>query len=627
MAGMNGGSFLLKRFFFVMALSILFAGQGQATIGSPALEKFLMPGGTSFDRFGRSVAVDGDTAIIGAPYDHTSAGSDAGSAYVFVRTGGVWEKQAELIPNNPAAYDNFGFSVALDGDTAVIGAYGADFSIGSAYVFVRSGGEWTQEAKLTPSNGGEDDCFGASVAVAGDTVVVGAYQHNELGNNSGSAYVFVRSDGEWRQEQELFPADGEEGDIFGYSVAVDGDTIVIGAMYNSPSDLRYAGSVYIFTRTDSEWNQEGKLLEPAGSSYNNFGASVSLDGDTALIGTSHNIFTSMGAAYIFTRSGMDWDQGRKLTPTDGVIGDSFGISVSLDADTAVIGAWYADNEALGTIDSGAAYIFTRDTNTGDWLEKAKLVAPDGSDNQNFGHRVAVSGNTALVGASQDSELGTKAGAAYLFGPPCGWGRTLPAGRWQMTAPPCTADPNTVIDQLADDIGTEANYDVRWISFAFDPVVQDYDQQVEDDPFSLGAGNWNFSYDGGFITFEGTSTPVEDCTAPYGLTGNCFVIPLEIASGSDRWNMVGHPLPYAVAWDQVRIAVYDENGSWALYTPTEANDADIVEKNLYRWTGSSYETWDDVEPLLGTLQPQESIWVRSLPGSGAYSELKLLIPAQ
>ena len=209
--------------------------------------KLLASDGAASDLFGGDVALDGDTAVIGARR-HDDNGLNSGAAYVFTRTAGVWTEQVKLLPADGAAFDEFGVRVALDGDTAVIGAFGDDdngFDSGSAYVFTRTAGVWTEQAKLLPADGTEGDIFGTSVTLDGDTVVIGADGDDDNGSNSGSAYVFTRTAGVWTQQVKLLPADGAAGDEFGVSVGLDGDTAVIGA-FGDDDNGSAAGSAYVF---------------------------------------------------------------------------------------------------------------------------------------------------------------------------------------------------------------------------------------------------------------------------------------------------------------------------------------------------------------------------------------------
>ena len=219
--------------------------------------KLLASDGAAEDWFGYSVALDGDTAVVGSRFDDDN-GEASGSAFVYVRSGGVWTEQAKLTASDGAAFDEFGISVAIDGDTAVVGAweagdtpiFGADN--GWAYVFVRVGGVWTEQAKLIASDAEINENFGISVAVSGDTVVVGSWHDDDacpsdIFCRSGSAYVFTRSGAVWTQQAKLTASDAAAGDQFGVSVAVDVDTAVVRAL--PCSSCAGTGSAYVFTRS------------------------------------------------------------------------------------------------------------------------------------------------------------------------------------------------------------------------------------------------------------------------------------------------------------------------------------------------------------------------------------------
>ena len=209
--------------------------------------KLMASDAQSSDYFGYSVAVSGDTAVIGARYEDTG-GSDAGAAYVFTRSGGSWTQQAKLMASDAQSSDRFGGSVAVSGDTAVIGARlenTGGSGAGAAYVFTRTGGSWTQQAKLMASDAQESDQFGYSVSVSGDTAVIGARSEDTGGSDAGAAYVFTRTGGAWVEQAKLMASDAQAGDYFGYSVSVSGDTAVIGA-YAEDTGGSTAGAAYIF---------------------------------------------------------------------------------------------------------------------------------------------------------------------------------------------------------------------------------------------------------------------------------------------------------------------------------------------------------------------------------------------
>ena len=262
--------------------------------------------GSAVDHFGNSIAISGDTVVVGARADNDS-GADSGSAYVYVRSGSIWSQQAKLTGSDGAADDFFGISVAVSGDTAVVGARNDDDSgadSGSAYVYVRSGSAWSQQAKLTAGDGATGDLFGLSVAVSGDTAVVGAVWDDDNGGNSGSAYVFVRSGSVWSEQAKLTPSDGAAGDQFGLSVAISGDTVVTGGDGDDDKGSS-SGSAYVFVRSGSSWSEQAKLTPSDGAASDVFGRSVAISGDTAVVGAEFDDDkgSSSGSAYVFVRSG------------------------------------------------------------------------------------------------------------------------------------------------------------------------------------------------------------------------------------------------------------------------------------------------------------------------------------
>ena len=292
--------------------------------------------------FGSSVAIDGDTCVIGAQ----GTNSETGSAYVFTNIGGTWNQVAELTATDAARYDLFGSSVAIDGSTCVIGAPGTNSYSGSAYIFTNTGGTWSQVAELTATDATSEDQFGISVAIDGDTCVIGSAGTN---SETGSAFVFTKSGGTWSQVAELTASDAASGDAFGISVAIDGDTCVIGALGTNS----YTGSAYVFTKSGGTWSQAAKLTEPDGFSYDQFGIGVAIDGDTCVIGATDTIFSS-GSAYLFTKSGGTWGQVAELISGD--YEGNYG-SVTIDGDTCVIGAPVTNSY------TGSAYFFSSSTST------------------------------------------------------------------------------------------------------------------------------------------------------------------------------------------------------------------------------------------------------------------------
>jgi uncharacterized protein (DUF2345 family) len=269
--------------------------------------------GLAFDRFGRSVAISGHTVVVGAFGADIGSNTNQGAAYVFVKPSGGWSgnltENAKLTASDGAAFDEFGTSVAVSGDTVVVGARGNNSFQGAAYVFVKPGGGWsgnlTQDAKLTASDGAASDVFGSSVAVSGDTVVVGAPHKN---SSQGAAYVFVKPSGGWSgnltQDAKLTASDGAAGDEFGVSVAISGDTVVVGAPFDDIGGNTYQGAAYVFVKPSGGWTTTStftaKLTASDGAVDDYFGSSVAVSGDTVVVGAP--VFAEAarpGAAYVF----------------------------------------------------------------------------------------------------------------------------------------------------------------------------------------------------------------------------------------------------------------------------------------------------------------------------------------
>jgi hypothetical protein len=351
--------------------------------------------------------------VIGALRDDDN-GVDSGSVYVFTRFGTNWSQQTKFTAADSGAGDEFGGQVALDGDIAVIGARHDDdkgVDSGSAYVFTRSGTAWSHQAKLTASDGAAGDEFGYSVAISGDTAVIGAPRDDDKSDDSGSAYVFTRSGSSWSQQAKLAASDGAAGDVFGISVAISGDTVVIGADLADEKGSN-SGAAYVFSRSGNTWSQHVKLTADDGAAGDLFGIRVTLSGDTAVIGAARDDDKGdeSGAAYVFIRSGIEWVQQAKLSATDGVANDRFGTRVAIYGNTAVIGAILGDATSNK---SGSAYVFTRSGSS--WSQQAKLAASDGAADDVFGWSVALYGDTVMIGAPTSIiALPGGTGSAYVF---------------------------------------------------------------------------------------------------------------------------------------------------------------------------------------------------------------------
>ncbi len=363
---------------------------------APCESQKVLPTALSYN-FGASVALDGDTMVVGAPGDNTHGG-DAGAAHVFVRSGDTWTEQAALFASDSAAGDLLGYSIAISGDTLVVGAFG-NGGVGAAYVFVRTGTTWTQQAKLTASDGTGADHFGRAVAVDGDTALIGSDRYDNGGSNdAGAAYVFVRSGANWSQQAKLTAGDPGSNDYFGHSVALSGGTAVVGAFAHDGPGAD-AGAAYVFQRNGSSWPQQSKLTASDAAAGDFFGLSVAIDGDTAVVGAPND--DNSGSAYVFARSGAAWSQQAKVSG-DGAPTDELGDSVAIHANTMAVGAPY-DNTVDGA-DAGTVHLYFRTGTV--WSEVATLRASDTAGGEQFGYSVAVSGDTLAGGAFWDSPTGS-----------------------------------------------------------------------------------------------------------------------------------------------------------------------------------------------------------------------------
>ncbi len=433
------------------------------------------------DKFG-ILAISGDTMVVSAREEFSDAtgvngnqgdnsAAYSGAAYVFVRNGTSWSQQAYLKASNTDGGDLFGWSVAISGDTIVVGAQGeasiatgvnGDQSdntfqyIGAAYVFTRTGTQWSQQAYLKASNTtATNAAFGYSVAIDDDTLVVGA---NNSEQGTGSAYVFARSGTTWSQQAYLKGSNTESLDIFGQSVAIYGDTLVIGAYREdsnatgsngdqSNNSVRDSGAVYIFTRNGTVWSQETYLKASNTGVGDTFGVSVALSDDTLVVGAweeasnatgsngdqSSNSVPEAGAAYVFTRSGTQWSQQAYLKASNPGLADFFGRWVRMFDDTLVVGANHESSNATGVNgdqsdnsvpEAGAAYVFTREGTV--WSQQAYLKATVTGVDDRFGRSVDISEDTIVVGAFLEDSNATgsngdphdnsmpDAGAVYVF---------------------------------------------------------------------------------------------------------------------------------------------------------------------------------------------------------------------
>ncbi len=349
-------------------------------------------------RFGYAAAIDDDTLAIGA-YQDKDLGFRAGAVYIFTRAGDSWTEVAKLKASDGAEGDEFGASVAVQGDTLLVGAPRHDAlgqDSGAAYVFQRSGDTWAQATKIVPRTIGASDLFGHAVSLSGDTAVVGAPQDDTRFSNAGMAYVFQRTASGWIEQARLYAADAGGGDYLGHSAAISGNHVVLGAPFYDTPEAPNRGSAYIFERVGSAWTQTAQL-EPLHSPRDSLvGFSVAIDGETALLGAFRsNIGHQFGEVHAFVKSGSEWVYEAGMQPADGADADRFGHAVALAGDVALIGAPTDDTH---TYNGGSAYIFERRST---WTEVQELSADSIDRDDAFGWSVALSRGQAVVGARAD----------------------------------------------------------------------------------------------------------------------------------------------------------------------------------------------------------------------------------
>ena len=467
------------------------------TIDPIAQQAYLKASNTgSSDFFGNAVAISGDTLVVSAPGEASNAtgvnGSQSdnsllgsGAAYVFTRSGTTWSQQAYLKASNPGSGDYFGFFLAISGDTIVVAAANEDsastgvngnqndenaINSGAAYVFTRTGTTWSQQAYLKASNTGAGDNFGDTISISGDTVVVGANgeasfatgvngnQNDNSATSAGAVYVFTRSGIVWSQQAYIKASNTKAGQNFGWSVAISGDTLVVGAVneqsnavgvngnQNDISTLG-AGAAYVFTRSGTVWSQQAYLKASNSGSNDFFGNAAAISGDTLVVGAigeasnstgvngvqTDNSAVNSGAVYVFTRTGTTWSQQAYIKASNTGSGDFLGTSVAISGDTLIAGANGEASNATGVngvqtdnsaSNAGAVYVFTRTGTT--WSQQAYLKASNAETRDDFGIAVAISGDTLVVGAYgesssavgvngiQSDNTAVSSGASYVF---------------------------------------------------------------------------------------------------------------------------------------------------------------------------------------------------------------------
>lgn len=425
------------------------------------IQKLTASDGSVGDFFGFSISLAEDRALIGSFQDDDNGGF-SGSAYIFDYDGNIWSQSQKLIASNGSSFDDFGYSVSLSGNRALIGAPNAFNGDGMAYIFDFDGSEWSQTQFLYASGFPNFVNFGSAVSLFEGRALIGSRLDNENGNQSGASYVFDFDGKNWLETQKIITDDGSSGDLFGVTVSLSGNRALIGST-GDDDNAAQSGSAYVFDLNKDGWQQKQKLTGDVGAAFDEFGYSVSLFENRALIGAylDDDLVQNTGAAYIFELHGNQWILGQKLTTND--VSRYLGRSVSLYEDRALIGAF-------DIYDQGFAYVF--DFNGSTWEQSQKLAAEDGAINDRFGASVSLFNNRALIGAYYDSnENGVAAGSAYVF--------DFDGSNWELTQKLLT-DDGTHSNQFGYAVSLQqdraligANLDSAGSAYVFDYIGGDW----------------------------------------------------------------------------------------------------------------------------------------------------------
>ncbi len=360
------------------------------------------------DLFGNAVAARGDLLVVGARSDDEAA-ENAGAAYVFRLDAGVWTEEAKLTASDGAAADEFGYSVAVDDDVVVVGARRVDSgtltNAGAAYVYRYSGGTWTEEDKLTAAVPAASDELGYSVAVSGDVAAVSAHLDDDEGSGAGAVYLFRHDDDAWSEEIQLTASDAAATDQFGRAVALCGDWLAAGSP-NEDDGGSNAGAVYLFSFDGVDWAEEDKLLASDAGAGDAFGSSVAIFDDVLVAGgpLEDTGGVNSGAAYVFRNDAGAWDEEQKIAPEAPDSEAEFGNAVAVFGDLIAAGAHHDID------DNGAVYVFGFSGSA--WSELGKQSTDDGGSASLLGTSVAVLGNGVLGGALEGDGAGVDSGAVH-----------------------------------------------------------------------------------------------------------------------------------------------------------------------------------------------------------------------
>lgn len=360
------------------------------------------------DHFGEAMAISGNVMVVGAPGEGT-LGIWSGAAYVFRHNGISWVEEQKLTPSDGVFDQRFGFSVAIDGNVIAIGEEDQDCQ-GFVYVFRFNGATWNQEVKLSPSTASPCNRFGESIDVDGDLILVGAKQDDAIGGafRTGSAFLFRFNGSQWVEEQKLRSSNPGPDDFFGTGVALQGDLAVVGAPRTQFGSASHFGSVYSFRLVGTTWTQEQELVPSDSHDNNQFGTSIAIDGNTLVVGTSE--IGIPGSAYVYEHNGMFFGNEAILSASDGHSGSRFGNRVSLSGNAVVVGASWDSEQGTG---AGAAYLFLRG-GASTWVQTHKLLSTGATNGDHIGESVAVAGSLIVIGSASHNTIGSNSGSTFAY---------------------------------------------------------------------------------------------------------------------------------------------------------------------------------------------------------------------
>lgn len=378
------------------------------------------------DEFGRAVAVSGNLAIVGAPRND-SMGVNAGAAFIYEydAANDVWTEAAGLYPTDAGLYDEFGGAVSIDSNRAVVGSM-SHAGTGAVYVFEKiNDSTWAQTAKLLAADAAMGDKFGGKVALDGDRIMVAAKGDNSIyGYDQGAVYMFTfqADSGRWEQEAKIIPL--AAGIVFEFGTAIDlsGTDAIVSATYDNTGGLANS-SVYLFSLENGRWMQQGRLSSPSAQLGDLFGSAVAIEGNRAVVGAylDDTDAQDAGSVFVFQRDSTGWQETARLGAQDASVKAFMGISVALSGNRIIAGASGVDikDSTNTTSDVGAAYVFEYQDSTASWSQSSKWMAADANAFDQFGAAVAIDGTTLLAGAAGDDEKGSNSGAAYAIAQPSG----------------------------------------------------------------------------------------------------------------------------------------------------------------------------------------------------------------